>query len=185
MATIKASEIVESYVEVVPGASSLAETYLQAVVTAVRAQQLEVELGTIQATSGFFRQLRGEKREFVVVDPRNPSLEGFRFYHFAAPAGINLALGWYLTRDPMSGGALGAAKLATAVALHAATKGAAAHVAESMMRLDVFDQADLQALMQCIHTLVVREAVFQIADSVGYPRDRLGAKSKGFFGIGG
>jgi len=183
LATIKANQVVEHYLEVIPGASSLAEKYLQAIVAAVRAQQLDVELGTIKAASGgFFRQLSGNSREFVVIDPRNSNLDEFRFYHFAAPIGVNLAIGWYLTRDAKAASLAKVAAFGTA----ALTKqgGLGLQVAETMLKLDLFDQADLQALMQCVHSLVVMQAVYQIADAVGYPRAQLGAKSKGFFGLG-
>jgi hypothetical protein len=180
--TIKASSVVEQYLEVIPGAAGMAEKYLQAIVAAVRAQQLDVTLGTTKAASGFFRQLSGAHREFVVIVPRNENLDEFTFYHFAAPTGVNLAIGWYLTRDPKGFSVKQAAGMATAAFTRSSAIGI--QVAEMMLRLDLFDQADLQALMQCVHSFVVVEAMYQIADAVGYPRDRLGARSKGFFGLG-
>ena len=57
-------------------------------------------------------------------------------------------------------------------------------LSELLRDLDLFDMADLTAMLASIHQFAVMEAVYVIASQVGFDRDRITTKSSGFFGIG-
>ncbi|MGI9099451.1 MAG: hypothetical protein ACR2H2_13350 [Solirubrobacteraceae bacterium] len=165
MAIIKGQDVIESYQDVIPGAGQLAEQYVQGIAQSVREQELPVEIGVQQASTGLLRSVMGKGREFLVVKPTNRALDVFRILHYGVPNGINLAAGWYLTGRVKGFGTM---QFRVPV-LH---------------DIDIFDNADLQALVTGIHQFAVIDSLLAIADKVGYDRDRVNRKSTGLFGVG-
>jgi hypothetical protein len=165
VAIIKGQDVIESYQDVIPGAGQLAEQYVHGIAQSVREQQLPVEIGMQQASTGLLRSVMGKSREFLVVKPTNRALDVFRVLHYGVPSGINLAAGWYLTGRVKGFGTM---QFRVPV-LH---------------DIDIFDSADLQALVTGIHQFAVIDSLLAIADKVGYDRSRVSRKSTGLFGIG-
>jgi hypothetical protein len=50
--------------------------------------------------------------------------------------------------------------------------------------MDLFDGADLIAILSSVHQFAVMEALYAIATEVGFDRDRIGRSSAGMFGVG-
>lgn len=165
MAIVKGQDVVDSYLQVLPGAAPLADQYLQGIVDSIREQQLPVQTSTETAATGLLRAVMGKSREFLVVKPTNRALDIFRIMHFGVPSGVNLATGWYLTGRVRG---LGQMQFRVPV-LH---------------DLDIFDNADLQALVAAIHQFAVIDSILAIADRVGFDRSRISRKSTGLFGVG-
>jgi hypothetical protein len=165
MAIIKGQDVIDSYQQVLPGAAGLADHYIGGITESIREQQLPVEISMEQASSGLLRSVMGRTREFLVVKPTNRALDVFRVLHYGVPSGGNLAAGWYLTGRVRG---LGSRQLRIPV----------------IDDLDIFDNADLQALVTGIHQFAVVDSLLAIADQVGYGKDRVNRKSTGLFGVG-
>lgn len=164
MAIVKGQDVIDAYLQVLPGASSLADEYIKGVAASIREQGLPVELTSQQASTGLLRSVMGKSREFLVVKPTNRALDIFRVLHFGVPSGNNLAAGWYLTGRVKG---IGAMQFRVPV----------------VHDIDIFDNADLQALVTGIHQFAVIDALLSIADRVGYDKDRVALKSAGLFGV--
>lgn len=166
MAIIKGQDVLDSYLEVLPGSASLADQYIAGISDSIREQGLPVDLTMQSAATGILRSVMGKSREFLVVTPQNRSLDVFRILHFGVPSGKNLAVGWYLTgRIRGVGGQL---QFRVPV----------------VHDIDIFDSADLQALVTAIHQFAVIDSILVIADKVGLDRERINKKSTGLFGVG-
>lgn len=165
MAIIKGQDVIDSYQDVIPGAGELAEQYVQGIAQSIQQQQLPVEIGMQQAATGLLRSVMGKSREFLVVKPQNRALDIFRVLHYGVPNGTNLAAGWYLT-----GRVKGFGNMQFRVPV--------------LHDIDIFDNADLQALVTGIHQFAVIDSLLTIADKVGYDRSRVNRKSTGLFGVG-
>jgi hypothetical protein len=163
VAIVKGQDVAESYQDVIPGAGSLAEAYVHGIAQSIRDQQLPVEMGMQQAATGLLRSVMGKSREFLVVKPTNRALDVFRVLHYGVPSGNNLAAGWFLT-----GRVKGLGNMQFRVPV--------------IHDLDIFDTADLQALVTGIHQFAVIDSLLSIADRVGYDRDRVKRRSVGLFG---
>jgi hypothetical protein len=164
MAIIKSQDVHASYQQVIPGAGQLAEQYVDGIVQSVREQQLPVEIEVQETATGLLRSVMGKSREFLVIKPTSRALDVFRILHYGVPTGVNLAAGWYLTGRVKG---LGTAPVRVPV-LH---------------DIDLFDNADLQALAISIHQFAVVDSLLAIADKVGYERDRVTSQTKGLFGV--
>lgn len=173
---IKLGEVVDRYIQVVPAAGPRADMYVETIAHSIRAQALPVQLSRQEASAGFFRGLKGKTREFLVCVPENPALKDFTVLHFGVPNGNNLAVGWYLTET-------GRGQKTILSAVHP-IGGLASALSDHFRNMDLFDVADLQALLSSMHQFAVMEAVYAIANQVGYDRDRIAGRSVGFFGIG-
>ena len=164
MAIIKSQDVVSSYQEVIPGAGRLAKQYVDGIVQCVREQELPVEIDVQEAATGLLRSVMGKGREFLVIKPTNRALDVFRILHYGVPSGVNLAAGWYLIGRVKG---LGTTPMRVPV-LH---------------DIDLFDNADLQALVFSIHQFGVIDSLLSIADRVGYERDRVKRETAGLFGV--
>jgi hypothetical protein len=176
MLNVKLGEVVDRFIQVIPAASNRADQYVETITHSIREQQLPVHLSRQDASAGFIGGLRGKTREFLVVSPENPALKDFTMLHFGVPSGSNLAIGWYLTERGR-----GQKNLLSAVHPLSA---AATSLTEVFRNLDLFDMADLSAILSSVHQLAVMEALYAIASQVGFDRDRIDTKSIGLFGIG-
>jgi hypothetical protein len=176
MLNIKLGDVVDRFVEVVPAAGNRADQYVQTISQSIQQQQLPVHLTREDASAGFMRGLRGKTREFLVAVPENPGLKDFSILHFGVPAGANLAVGWYLTES-------GRGQKNLLSVMHPIS-GAAASLSDRFRNLDLFDMADLNAILSSMHQFAVMEAVYAIAKQVGFDRERIDGRSVGFFGIG-
>jgi len=165
LAIVKGQDVIESYQQVLPGAAALAEQYVSGIAQSVREQALPVEITTERAATGLLRSAMGKSRDFLVIKPTNRALDVFRVLHYGVPSGTNLAAGWFLT-----GRVRGLGQMQFRVPV--------------IHDLDIFDTADLQALVVGIHQFAVIESLLTIADRVGFARDRVGVKSTGLFGLG-
>jgi hypothetical protein len=173
---IKLGEVVDRYLQVVPAAGSKADQYVETIAHSIQRQQLPVHLSRQEASAGFFRSLKGKTREFLVAVPENPALKDFTILHFGVATGANLAVGWYLTET-------GRGQKSFLSAVHP-VGGIAAALSDHFRNMDLFDVADLQAVLSSMHQFSVMETVYAIANQVGFDRDRIGERSVGFFGIG-
>lgn len=142
----------------------MAEQYVDTIVECVREQELPVEIDVQEASTGLLRSVMGKGREFLVIKPTNRALDVFRILHYGVPTGVNLAAGWYLTGRVKG---LGTTPMRVPV-LH---------------DIDIFDNADLQALVFCIHEFGVIDSLLAIADKVGYKQDRVNRATQGLFGV--
>jgi hypothetical protein len=173
MAVVKADEVFQTYSEVLPGGASLAEGFLKGVVASVQKQELPVSLATEQAATSWLRGVTGKNREFLVLRPESKTLQDFRMWIYAQPIGLNLAIGWFMTvkksflKDAFN--VLASASMQVSV----------------MPNLDLFENADLVALMDSIHTFAIMDGVDSIAGQLGYDKSRIGRSSKGLFGVAG
>lgn len=173
---VKPSDVIDRYEQVVPAAAGMADSYLQTIEQSIVKQQLPVHVSRQDVTAKAFGGIRGATREFLVVAPESPVHAAFRAFHFAFPAGVNLATGWYVTEEGR-----GAKNLIPG--LHP-TAAAAVGIGELLSKMDLFDVADLIAILSSIHQFAVMEALYLIASKVGYDRERIGRSSVGMFGIG-
>ena len=180
--TIKYGDVVDQYLQVVPGAASLADAYMDAITTSITGQQLAVNLSHDTATSGLFGGLRGNKRPVLLAEPTDAALRDFTMYLYGVPNGVNLAVGWYLA-EAGRGGKNFAKGLASVHAIGAAI-GATAHMSDVLRNISMFDMADLQSIITAIHQFSVMEAVYIVASKVGFDKARIGGRSSGLFGIG-
>lgn len=165
MAIVKGQDVIESYQDVIPGAAEFAEQYVKVIADSISEQQLPVEVSMQQASTGVLRSVMGKSRGFLVVKPTNRALDVFRVLHYGVPSGTNLAAGWFLTGRVKG---LGTMQFRVPV-LH---------------DIDIFDNADLQALITGIHQFAVVDSLLALADKVGYDKARINRKSTGLFGIG-
>lgn len=165
MAIIKGEDVLDSYQTVVPSAGTYSDAYIRGIAESVRQQQLPLAVSTQQAATGMLRAAMGQTREFLVLTPTAKNLSDFRILHYGVPSGTNLAVGWYLT-GPVRG--LGSKQFRVPV----------------LNDRDLFDTADLVALLTGVHQFAVLEQLYAIADQVHYAQNRLGSKSTGLFGIG-
>lgn len=165
MAIVKGQDVLDSYLEVLPGSASLADQYIAGISDSIRDQGLPVDMTMQSAATGILRSVMGKSREFLVVKPQNRSLDVFRILHFGVPSGKNLAVGWYLT-----GRVRGVGQMQFRVPV--------------LHDIDIFDSADLQALVTAIHQFAVIDSILVIADKVGLDRERVKRKSTGLFGVG-
>lgn len=163
MAIIKGDDVMDAYLQVLPGAATLADEYIAGIATSIREQGLPVEISRQQASTGLLRSVMGKSREFLVVKSTNRALDVYRVLHFGVPSGNNLAAGWYLTGRVKGFGQ----RPFRVPVLH---------------DLDIFDSADLQALVIGIHQFAVIDALLSIAERVGYDKERVALKSTGLFG---
>lgn len=166
MAIIKGQDVLDSYLQLLPGSASLADEYIKGIGESIREQALPVEVTLQSASTGLLRSVMGKSREFLVVKPQNRNLDVFRILHFGVPSGNNLAAGWYLT-----GRVRGFGQMQLRVPV--------------IHDIDVFDSADLQALVAAIHQFAVIDSLLAIADRVGLDRERVHRKSTGLFGVAG
>jgi hypothetical protein len=164
VAIVKGSDVIDSYQQVLPAAASFADEYIKGIRRSIENQQLPVEITTETASTGLFKAVMGRRREFLVVKPTNRALDVFRILHYGVPSGNNLAAGWFLTGRVRG---LGTTQFRVPV----------------IDALDIFDNADLQALVDGIHHFAVIESIMGFADQVGFSRDRVETKHQGFFGV--
>lgn len=165
MAIVKGEDVIDSFQQVLPQAAKFADEYISGIARSIADQQLPVEVFTESASTGLFKAAFGVSREFLVVKPTNRKLDLFRILHYGVPNGANLAAGWYLTGRVRG---LGQSQIRVPV-IH---------------DLDIFDNADLQALVVGIHQFAVIDSLCSIADRVGYGRDRVSTRTSGLFGLG-
>jgi hypothetical protein len=179
--TLKNSDVIDRYLQVVPGAGSLADAYMDAVKSSIVRQELAVRFSHETASAGFLGAIRGNKRPVLMVQPEDSALIGFTVYLFGVPNGINLAAGWYLTESGRGqknvAQKFGAIPFGGLVSAYAAMH-------DALRDLSMFDVADLQAIISAIHQFAVMEAVYSVATKVGFDHKRIGRQSAGFFGIG-
>ena len=177
---LKHGDIVDRYMQVIPGAGTLADAYMDTIEASIASQQLPVRLAREQATAGLFGGVRGVRRPVLLVEQNHPHLQDFSMHLFGVPSGINLAIGWYLTEAGRGGKnfAMGLGNIAGGAI------GAAAAMHDVMRNLNIFDMADLQAVVSGIHQFAVMEAVYAVATKVGFDHARIARQSSGFFGIG-
>ena len=181
---IPAKDVVDRYMQVLPRAAHHAETYLQTIQSRVGEQQIAVSVTRQKATASFFGRLGGgESRDVLVVVPLNSELGDYTMYHYSAPSGLNLAVGWCVTQR-------GAARDNALNSLGSALKGGfgaaagVAGIASLFGSLDMWELADLEAIISGIHQFAVMDAVYYIANDVKFDAERITTKSAGFFGIG-
>jgi hypothetical protein len=173
---VKPSDVVDRYEQVVPGAAHLADPYLQTIEGSIAKQQLPVHVSRQDVAAKFFGGIRGTAREFLVLVPENPAHRTFAAFHFGFPIGVNLAVGWYVTEE-------GRGMKIIAGAIHPFSA-AAAGLSDMATKMDLFDVADLIAILASVHQFAVMEALYAIASQVGFDHDRIGRRSVGMFGIG-
>ncbi|MDA8374246.1 MAG: hypothetical protein M0Z91_08400 [Actinomycetota bacterium] len=176
---LKHGDVVDRYLEVLPGAGTLADSFLDLVEGSISAQNLPVNLSRESATAGLFGGTRGVKRPVLLAEPTASSLADFSLYIFSVPSGVNLTVGWYLTEAGR-----GNKNLAKSLGGVASVIGAAAAVQDSIRNLSIFDMADLQGIMVSIHQFSVMETIFAVATRVKFDHSRIASQSRGFFNIG-
>jgi hypothetical protein len=164
VAIVKGQDVIDSYQQVLPQAAALADEYIRGIAESIRSQNLPVQLSTETASTGLFKAAMGKSREFLVVKPTNRALDVFRILHYGVPSGSNLAAGWFLTGRVRG---LGQTQFRVPV----------------IDALDIFDNADLEALVHGIHQFAVIDSILSMADQVGYGRDRVATTHKGLFGV--
>jgi hypothetical protein len=177
---LKHGDVVDKYLQVVPGAGTLADAFLDTIEGGIASQQLPVKISRETATAGLFGGVRGNKRPIILLELTRPHLQGFAMHIFGVASGVNLCVGWYLTEEGRGGknlakglGSLGGGVL-----------GAAAAMQDMMRNLNIFDLADLGAVVGGVHQFAVMEGIYAIATKVGFDRDRIARQSSGFFGVG-
>lgn len=161
MAVLTSLGVIDSFSEVIPGAADQFESYLKAIAGGVQEQGLPVRQGleNITASQGLFARVA--RRQCLAVIPNTKRLQAFKTLHYSTPVGVNLAVGWYLLGGEKAGG--------TQVGVL------------NFGGVNALEVADVQAIVQCVHQFAVMPAIYRIADSVKYERDRL-TKKTGFFG---
>ena len=177
--SLKHGDVVDRYLEVLPGAGTLADTFLDEVQRSIEGQKLAVSLARDSAVAGLFGGKRGVNRPVLLATPTAPSLLDFSLYIFSVPSGVNLTVGWYLTEEGR-----GNKNFAKNLGGVAGVIGAAAAVHDSIRNLSIFDMADLQGIMVSIHQFSVMETIFAIATKVRFDHSRIARQSSGFFNIG-
>ncbi len=179
---IAPGDVIDRYLQVIPKAAQLAEGYLQTVQNAIASQELAVHVTRQEAASGFFGALGKDKREVLVIVPLNSALGDYTLYQFGVPSGSNLAVGWYLAKR--GAGVKGLMQAVGSAHRALGGLGAAAGMHEMFGALDMFEIADLEAILTAIHQFAVMDAVYAVATRVNFDQKRISSKSAGFFGIG-
>jgi hypothetical protein len=173
---ISLANVVDRYMQVLPRAAHHAETYLQTIQARIVEQQIAVNVTRQRATASFFGGLAGgDARDVLVTVPLNPELGDYTMYHYGAPSGVNLAVGWCLTQRGSG--------LKKAGQVHW-TGAVAAGLADLFGALELWEMTELEAMLSGIHQFAVMDAVYYIANDVKFSQDRITTKSAGFFGIG-
>lgn len=173
---VRARDIVDRYQQVIPGAAKWAASYMAAIENGVVEQQLPVHVSRQDVSAKALGGIRGATREAVVIVPEASAHRAFASYHFGFPIGVHLAIGWYVTEEGSG---------ITSILPQMNYAGAvAAAVQQLLSKMDLFDYADLVAILSSVHQFAVMEAVYKIATEVGFDRERIGHTSSGMFGIG-
>jgi hypothetical protein len=164
MAVIKSDDVVDAYSEVVPGGAAYADQYLPWVQASIQEQQLPVRMQVQETATGLLKSVMGKKRPFLVVQPDSRALDEFRQLNYAVPLGTNLAVGWYLLgRNPE----FGKASFRIPV-IHG---------------MDLFDLADLEALVSTLHQHAVMRTVMHIVEQAGVNPKTIKTQSQGLFNV--
>lgn len=145
MSVFNPENVFDQFDDLIPGAADHGESYQRTLARYVREHRVPVELDVREErlAGGF----RAPSHLFVVMTPTDRRLHRYPSYHFAAPLGTSLKVGWYLV------GQMAAKGLGGWAVLGGATQNA---------------MDELGSLIQLIHESSVVPAMHETAAAAGF-----------------
>ena len=168
MAVLNPQNILDSWHSLLDGCSGAAGQLFDKVGAKIdAAEPPNVYYDEERVATGFWMNITGQGREFLLVYNEVPKVKDYKFYITSEPYGIHLSVGWYLTAP---GGLLRSLGLGNV---------------ETFLReakLDLFESQELRNFATLVHGCVA-DSADEIVLSAGPDMQKVNRQTKGFLGL--
>lgn len=165
MAIFRGEDVIDEWSAIVPNCSEYAGAYLRGVMKRIDEMQLPIQHKEEKAATGLLKSVTGGSRAVVSINPTSKALNRVTILLYAFPIGTTVTIGWYALSEGSGFG-----------------KGPGFRM-PFVNDMDLFDRADLQALVTSVHTFAVLPAAEALFDKGQVTLTKLTRATSGMFGI--